>query len=90
MSCGAQHSAFLTGKATVLLILLVDGEVYMCGNGERGQLGLGIITKKEYKPMKVEFKDENGKSYALTPKFKQVTCGYFHTGFLTGKVFLVL
>ncbi len=56
----------------------------MCGNGERGQLGLGIVTKKEYKPMKVDFKDENGKSYASTPKFKQVTCGYFHTGFLTG------
>lgn len=66
---------------------LVDGEVYMCGNGERGQLGLGIITKKEYKPMKVEFKDENGKSYSSTPKFKQVTCGYFHSGFLTGKFF---
>jgi alpha-tubulin suppressor-like RCC1 family protein len=55
----------------------------MCGNGERGQLGQGTITKKEYKPLKVEFKDEKGKPYTLTPKFKQVTCGYFHTGFLT-------
>jgi alpha-tubulin suppressor-like RCC1 family protein len=57
----------------------------MCGNGERGQLGLRIVTKKEYKPLKVEFKDENGRSYSTTPKFKQVSCGYFHTGFLTGK-----
>jgi len=26
----------------------------MCGNGERGQLGVGIITMKEYKPLKVQ------------------------------------
>ena len=43
LSCGAQHTGFLT----------VDGEAYMCGNGERGQLGVGIITMKEYKPLKV-------------------------------------
>jgi hypothetical protein len=68
----------------------VEGEVYVCGNGERGQLGQGTITKKEYKPLKIEFKDEKGKSYALTPKFKQVTCGYFHTGFLTGMIISVI
>ena len=56
----------------------------MCGNGERGQLGIGIITAKEYKPLKVQLLDDNGKPYLLTPKFKQVTCGNFHTGLLSG------
>ena len=55
----------------------------MCGNGERGQLGVGIITMKEYKPLKVQVLDDKGKTYNLTPKFKQISCGTFHTGFLT-------
>jgi alpha-tubulin suppressor-like RCC1 family protein len=61
----------------------MDGEVYMCGNGEQGQLGLGISTLKEYKPLKVKLSDENGKTAMLSPKFKQVVCGAFHSGFLT-------
>ncbi|TNV85686.1 hypothetical protein FGO68_gene2776 [Halteria grandinella] len=73
ISCGAQHSAFLT----------FDGDIYVCGNGERGQLGIGIATIKEYKPLKVKLTDENGKPHLLTPKFKQVTCGQWHTGMLT-------
>jgi alpha-tubulin suppressor-like RCC1 family protein len=56
----------------------------MCGNGERGQLGIGMETLKEYKPIKVKLLDEAGNPYSLTPKFKQVSCGHYHTGFLTG------
>lgn len=63
----------------------MDGDVYVCGNGERGQLGVGIITIKEYKPLRVRICDDTGKPYALSPKFKQVTCGNNHTGLLTGK-----
>jgi len=65
---------------------LVDGDVYVCGNGERGQLGIGIATLKEYKPHRVRLVDELGKPYSLSPKFKQVACGHLHTGFLTGKM----
>lgn len=57
----------------------------MCGNGEKGQLGVGIVTLKEYKPLKVKLCDESGKPFGLQPKFKQVSCGQFHSGFLTGK-----
>lgn len=42
----------------------------MCGNGERGQLGVGIITLKEYKPLRVQVLDDKGKTYNLIPKFK--------------------
>jgi alpha-tubulin suppressor-like RCC1 family protein len=55
----------------------------VCGNGERGQLGIGIATIKEYKPLKVKLIDEKGKPYLMTPKFKQVSCGHNYTGFLT-------
>ncbi len=55
----------------------------MCGDGERGQLGVGIISMKEYKPLKVQLLEEK-KTYNLsTPKFKQIACGTDHTGFLT-------
>jgi len=54
----------------VLFIILVEGDVYICGNGERGQLGIGIESVKEYKPVKIKLIDEQGKPYVLSPKFK--------------------
>lgn len=55
----------------------MTGEVYACGNGERGQLGIGIITMKEYQPVKVKF-DFQGKD-----SIKQIECGDLNTAFLT-------
>ncbi len=73
ISCGAQHTGFVT----------VEGEAYMCGNGERGQLGIGIDTMKEYRPVIVQVA-KGGKISDVSPKFKQISCGDWHTGFLTG------
>ena len=72
VSCGAHHSCFLS----------VKGEVYSCGRGDKGQLGIGFISIKEYRPIVVRLRDHD-------EKIKQVSCGMEHTCFLTasGKIF---
>ena len=40
---------------------IVNGEVYSCGLGEQGQLGIGMITFKEYQPFKVRFEELKNK-----------------------------
>lgn len=49
---------------------------------------MGVETIKEYKPIRVKLLDETGKPFQVTPKFKQVSCGEFHTGFLAGNSYL--
>lgn len=72
VACGAHHSCFLS----------VKGEVYSCGKGDKGQLGIGFISIKEYRPIVVRLRDHE-------EKIKQVACGTEHTCFLTasGKIF---
>ena len=70
VSCGSDHSCFLTEQ----------GDVYACGEGEKGQLGLGYISMKEYRPLKLKFKYLKKNDYIA-----QVSCGSYHTLFLTDK-----
>ena len=72
VSCGAYHTCFLSTK----------GEVYSCGRGDKGQLGIGFITRKECQPIVVRLRNYD-------EQICQVSCGSFHTCFLTikGKIF---
>jgi len=68
VDCGFEHSCFLTEH----------GEVFSCGSGEFGQLGLGYVSYKEYRPVRVRIKElEEG------DQIVQVACGAFHTCFLS-------
>ena len=53
--------------------------LHMCGSGEAGQLGTGR-RDKELRPVRVNLGEE----------IKQVSCGIFHTGFVThqGKLYM--
>lgn len=68
ISCGRGHLAFLTDK----------GEVYLWGNNECGQLGLGHVESRDYPTRLPEFTD-----------VVQVSCGNKHTALITkdGKLF---
>jgi alpha-tubulin suppressor-like RCC1 family protein len=68
ISAGLEHSMFLTN----------DGEVFACGEGEHGQLGLGVCSLIEYRPLKIKFKDLHEIDYIT-----DVACGAFHTLFAT-------
>ncbi len=68
ISCGSKHSAFLS----------MDGYLYTCGSGERGQLGIGMMTLKEYQPQRVKL--DLGED-----RIKQIACGNVNTAFLTDK-----
>ena len=57
----------------------MEGEVYTCGNGEKGQLGFGLSSLKEYRPCKVKLE-------LMEDRIKQIACGHMNTGFLTGKI----
>jgi len=72
ISCGSYHSCFLSTK----------GEVFSCGQGDKGQLGIGFISPKEYRPIVIRLRNHD-------EKIKQVSCGAFHTCLLTlsGKIF---
>ena len=51
VSCGAYHSCFLSTK----------GEVFSCGRGDKGQLGIGFISPKEYRPIVVRLRNYDEK-----------------------------
>jgi alpha-tubulin suppressor-like RCC1 family protein len=51
ISCGANHSCFLSTK----------GEAYSCGKGDKGQLGIGFISIKEYRPIVIRLRDYDEK-----------------------------
>lgn len=68
MEAGMEHSVFLTGL----------GEVYGCGGGEFGQLGLGYTPVSEYRPTRLTLKEISEGDYVT-----QISCGAFHTCFLT-------
>ena len=58
--------------------MTADGDVYACGEGEFGQLGLGYVALKEFRPIKLAFKDMVAGDYVT-----KLSCGAFHTCFLT-------
>eukprot|EP01022_Parablepharisma_sp_SALTPOND_P031032 TRINITY_DN781_c0_g1_i1.p1 TRINITY_DN781_c0_g1~~TRINITY_DN781_c0_g1_i1.p1 ORF type:complete len:860 (+),score=139.28 TRINITY_DN781_c0_g1_i1:5957-8536(+) len=68
VSCGSRHTAFV----------VEDGELYACGAGDAGQLGIGS-RNTELVPKKVLIEGE----------IIQVACGIFHTCAITstGKLF---
>ena len=72
ISCGAYHSCFLSA----------NGQVFSCGRGDKGQLGIGFISQKEYRPIIVRLRNHD-------EPIRQVSCGSFHTCYLTasGKIF---
>ncbi len=73
VSCGAYHTVFLPRK----------GEAYAGGRGDKGQLGIGFITIKEYRPIVIRLRGY------VEEKIRHIACGSFHTCFLTttGKIF---
>ena len=60
------------------MFLTNNGDVYGCGEGEHGQLGIGQCSLIEYRPLKLRFKDLHEIDYVT-----DVACGAFHTLFLT-------
>lgn len=68
VASGLEHSMFLTN----------DGEVYGCGEGEHGQLGLGYCSLIEYRPIKIRFKELIEIDYIT-----DVACGNYHTLFVS-------
>jgi len=64
VSCGSRHTAFVT----------TNGELYLCGSGDAGQLGTGMRTT-ELIPKKV--------SLPSNEKISMVSCGIFHTFIIT-------
>ena len=63
VSCGSMHTAFVSGT----------GDLYTCGNGNEGQLGLGKKSR-EYVPKEVTRTAE---------PVEKVACGIFHTCFIS-------
>ena len=73
VSCGRFHSVFLTTR----------GQVYVCGDGQCGQLGTGntenvSIPVSIYVNSPIFEKDDFSSEYV-----KSVSCGAYHTVFLT-------
>jgi alpha-tubulin suppressor-like RCC1 family protein len=74
ISCGVNHSMFLTN----------DGKVYVCGSNNTGQLGLGDTTNRSV-PTQItnilgslkiiDIQAANERSYFLTDNGKVYTCG---------------
>ena len=68
IDCGLEHSCFLTS----------DGHCFGCGEGEYGQLGVGYVTLKEYRPMRAKIKNIQAGDYVV-----KLACGAHHTAYLT-------
>lgn len=64
-------------------MLSKKGEAFACGKGDKGQLGIGFVTLKEYRPIVIRLRG------FPDLKIKQISCGDFHSCFLTsnGKIF---
>jgi regulator of chromosome condensation len=60
------------------MFLTNSGDVFGCGEGEHGQLGLGYCSLIEYRPLKVRFKDLHE-----LDEMTDVACGAYHTLFVT-------
>jgi alpha-tubulin suppressor-like RCC1 family protein len=60
------------------MFLTNSGDVYACGEGEHGQLGLGYCSLTEYRPLRVRFKDLHELDEII-----DVACGAYHTLFAT-------
>ena len=58
--------------------MTADGHVFACGEGEYGQLGVGYVSLKEYRPMRAKFQDLPAGDYVT-----QISCGAHHTAYLT-------
>ena len=68
IDCGLEHSCFLTA----------DGHVFGCGEGEYGQLGVGYVSLKEYRPIRAKIRDMPAGDYVT-----KIACGAHHTVYLT-------
>ena len=68
IDCGLEHSCFLTS----------DGHCFASGDGEYGQLGIGYVALKEYRPMRAKLTNVKGGDYII-----QIACGAYHTLYLT-------
>lgn len=60
-------------KLTIFHHFLDNGELYVWGSGSEGQLGIGVDECE--RPVLLKFKS----------KIRVVSCGYYHTAFVTGK-----
>lgn len=68
VDCGLEHSCFVTA----------DGHVFGCGEGEYGQLGVGYVSLKEYRPIRAKIKTLAAGDYVT-----RIACGAYHTLYLT-------
>lgn len=68
-ACGSDHTCFLTE----------ENDVFTCGRGEKGQLGLGYITTREFRPLKVK----KIQDFSSSDVIKSVVCGAYHTVLIT-------
>ena len=58
ISCGDHHTCMLS----------TEGDVFSCGLNIKGQLGIGLITQREYRPIIIRLR-------GCHEKIKQVSCG---------------
>ena len=58
IACGEDHSIFITN----------ENEIFGCGRGEKGQLGIGYATHREFRPIRM-------KGDLPSDQIKAVTCG---------------
>lgn len=71
VACGLDHSCFLTEER----------DIFTSGKGDKGQLGIGYTSLREFKPLKIK----NPKCLDLYDAIKSVACGAYHTMFITEK-----
>ena len=69
VACGADHSCFLTE----------ENKVFTCGRGDKGQLGIGYTSTREFRPLKTKDLKEMNRNDIV----KSVVCGAYHTMLMT-------